>query len=192
MPERTRLDTFIRILRARDADTLTADERASLRFADLAEQPVSPPTGSRPAGQEAQWVWMLMRLDVFQVRHGRMPHDNNRRQRAVRDREELQLIAWIRYQRSPAKRSALCTWQRWRLEGVPGFAWAPRDESWWDDCRGYADFLASHGRAPVRAAGGHEAHLARWAERQRSRFRAGTLPPSRRRALESLPIWAWG
>lgn len=79
-----------------------------------------------------------------------------------------------------------------RLESLPGWSWEPENQQWdnaFDHLRrvvdrtGNPNILQSHRENNFR--------LGTWVNKQRGRFRRGTLEPERIRQLESLRGWSW-
>ena len=77
-------------------------------------------------------------------------------------------------------------------QGVPGWAWDPKDQAWEDS---FARVLAyaereGHSRVP----GSYQVdgqRLGRWVIKQRAARKRGDLSSDRVRRLESLPGWTW-
>ena len=107
------------------------------------------------------------------------------------------LGAWVAKQR--ARRDVLTPERAERLESVPGWLWAPRQESdqWAEMFAKLSQWALATGRASPSKPYGHgpgagdERQLANWAVQQRTMHKKGLLNVQRTAALESLPGWVW-
>jgi hypothetical protein len=85
------------------------------------------------------------------------------------------------------------SYQRRRLEMLPGFRWRPLPDRWIATCEAYLVFVQTHRRAPAyRSLNPGERRLAGWAAKQRQARRNGRLSAAREAALGRIPIWTWG
>lgn len=137
------------------------------------------------------WVHRARELDSFVTVQGRHPRENNRAGAGVIPRSESALHEWVRDQRRPNTHKRT-TFQRLRLELIPGFSWAPHEDAWQVQLKRYHAFVDLNGCAPrARSADAAERALADWAARQRHRHRNNRLSSGQEEALLSLPIWTW-
>lgn len=184
LPKLHRLRAEYGVLAEQSLAGLDPDARESLRYFLLDVDPEA--AGETRPGQ---WVVTLRRVEAFIGARGRLPAENNRRPNT----EERSLSRWLQRQRRAHRHGLLVEYQRRRLECVPGFTFDPAQDAWNVARDEYARFTTTFRRAPAaRSQDPGERKLARWADKQRWRFRRGVLPRHRQRALESLPIWAWG
>lgn len=189
-----RLHAVYAELDKKNATSLSDDERRSLRYlhADLAEDARSSdrvPTRDRVAS----WIRDLHDVEHFIDEHGRCPRENNRRASDEIDPVEQHFFNWLRYQRRLALNSGHCSYQRDRLDLVPGYSESPLDQQWTDNFDAYRAFLQAHNTVPLLSSNdAGERHLAAWAAKQRLRHRRGRLPVDRVSTLETLEIWGWG
>lgn len=138
----------------------------------------------------ANWLAKLSALENFVRREGRSPRRNARQSRTQVDSGEERLANWVRQQRRSA--ATLCEYQRARLECVPGFSWAPKEDAWNDQFERHREFAATAGHAPsLRSHDQIERRLASWARTQGSRYREGKLEKHRVDELISIPYWRW-
>jgi hypothetical protein len=181
-------------LAARDAELLTEDEARSILYFRTDQSLAAGRTPSNGVPSRVfRWVTSVRAVDEFIATHGRLPRENNRLPRAEVTSEERVLVEWLRYQRRPRTRETHCSYQRRRLEALPGFRWDPIADSWSDTFRTYEAFLTQNHRAPaVRSADPFERSLAAWAAKQRFLRRRGRLDLTRESALAALSIWTWG
>lgn len=141
--------------------------------------------------RQRNWLANVAALHRFVDSRGRWPHRNWRQRAGTPDALEERLVNWLREQRRHY--SSLCTYQRERLEAIPGFEWSPEEEAWDRKVDGYRAFVAMHGRRPrVSSRNGEERRLAVWAGNQRVAHREGRLPKHRVDELGRLPGWRWG
>jgi hypothetical protein len=159
---------------------LTNDQRRGLSYY-LAE------TGhdDKPERHVARWNARAKSLDEFVSREGHFPRADSHRPRAVT--EEQTLVDVLAYFRQIA--DSFCTYQRSRLEAVPGFSWRPRIDAWQASFDAHQQFWATYGRAPRRRSIDHEeVRLGRWVALQRTLAGTGRIDPARERALRSAPF----
>jgi hypothetical protein len=181
-------------LESRAPNALNPDQARSMLYflTDQSMEMRQPAPDSAPA-RLISWVRSVRALDTFVIREGRLPKENNRLPRRTITPEERVLLEWLRYQRRPQTRETHCSYQRRRLEALPGFRWDPIADSWSATFCAYAVFLAQTHRAPaVRSADPSERSLAAWAAKQRHLRRRGRLDLARESALAALSIWTWG
>lgn len=167
-------------IRAEAASAATPDDglRDSLRFVELAESR----QGGRPS-LASEWLATVALVEHFADAHGRLPR--NRRSRGTEDDVgEARLADWIVYQRVRFGRGELSTYERDRLQCLPGFSWAPRAEQWESRLEEYDSFVTAERRKPrYRSGNTEERRAADWAARQRARLQAGRLPADHLRAF---------
>jgi hypothetical protein len=137
---------------------------------------------ARESAEVPQWDDYLAALQRFAAREGHchLPYRGTV--------EGLGLYSWAARQR--VRRCRLSQNQRTRLEAVPGWTWNFREAAWeaaFASLQRYAS-VNGHCRVPRRLAEDGFA-LGAWTCKQRQR--RSTMPECRRRALESLPGWAW-
>lgn len=105
------------------------------------------------------------------------------------------LAAWVNSQRTNFKRGNLEESKILKLETVPGWSWDPRQETW-DSylllLHEYANEFG-HSRVPQGTAATpyRGRNLARWVNKQRSRYNSGKLELDRIQKLEAIPGWTW-
>ncbi|MDQ1580155.1 MAG: hypothetical protein QOD05_930 [Microbacteriaceae bacterium] len=180
-------------LATRNPESLTEDEARSILYFRT-EQSIEAGTSSDDIQSRVlRWVTSVRAVDDFLATHGRLPRENNRLPRAEVSSEERVLVEWLRYQRRPRTRETHCSYQRRRLEALPGFRWDPIAGSWSATLCAYEVFLTQSNRAPaVRSSDPFERSLAAWAAKQRFLRRRGRLDLTRESALAALSIWTWG
>ncbi|WP_066515954.1 helicase associated domain-containing protein [Curtobacterium ammoniigenes] len=179
VPTLTDLHATYSALAAQPIGTLTAEQRRSVSFylADIGADEAPEPL-------VAQWVSALHRLDRFMRETRRLPRADSVRPRP-RTREQ-HLVDWLAYQRRPQVRRALCDYQLRRLETLPGFRWAPQDDTWHATFDAHQRFWERHGHAPSRrSTDAREAALGRWVAHQRANHRSGILLPEREQLLRA-------
>jgi superfamily II DNA or RNA helicase len=100
---------------------------------------------------------------------------------------------WVNVQRKFYKKGFLEPKRQQLLEAVPGWTWVAQGEAWENAFNLLQEFVRSEGHAKVPPRGVIDGiHLGRWIENQRKYYRRGTLDPSRRERLETVPGWTWG
>jgi hypothetical protein len=177
-----------------DPAMLTADQRLSLRYF---QAEIAAPEGARVIAvgtdRVSRWIRNLIDLEHFIRRERRWPRENNRLPATGFAPNEQLLASWVRTERRPATAPRRCTYQRRRLDCVAGYSLHPLDARWDTRLGAYRAFTITEHRAPrLRSADPHERRAARWAAKQRLRYRQGNLPQRRISALDQLPFWAWG
>jgi hypothetical protein len=171
-------DTY-RELAAHPAVDLTHDERAGVVYflADSGQD-------DEPDGYVARWIDRIRAVESFRAADGRLPRADSHRPRA--DTEEQSLVDVLSYFRQVGIAGGYCTYQRQRLETIPGFSWRPRADAWHDTLTAHQQFWAEEGRAPRRRSPeSDEVRLGRWVAQQRTLYREGRLEPARETALRS-------
>lgn len=107
-------------------------------------------------------------------------------------RDGYPLGAWAGEQRIRHNRGDLPEARRDRLAAVPGWSWAPHEDSWERHFAGLLVFVEREGHARVPTdhveAG---LPLAAWVIRHRQDHKAGKVPAHRAARLEALPGWTW-
>ncbi|WJY00407.1 helicase associated domain-containing protein [Curtobacterium sp. 458] len=162
---------------ARPTGVLTLDERRGVAFylADRDDAADVEPFVRR-------WIRNVHDVDTFRQQHGRLPRADPARPRPATD--EQALVDVLAYFREVGNADGYCTYQRRRLEAIPGFAWRPRDARWEEMLQRHQQFWADNGRAPQRRAlDGDEVSIGRWVAHQRARHRRGALPGDREQQL---------
>jgi hypothetical protein len=189
-----RLHAGYRRLEEEAAPSLGDDDRRSLQYfhadvAELARSGDRVPTRDRVTS----WIRNLHDVEHFINEHGRCPRENNRRTSHDTDPVEQRLVNWLRYQRRLALNSGHCSYQRDRLDLVPGYSESSLDQQWTDNFDAYRAFLQAHNTVPLLSSNdAGERHLAAWAAKQRLHHRRGRLPVDRVSTMETLEIWGWG
>lgn len=100
---------------------------------------------------------------------------------------------WVVVRRYEHRRGRLATDRAEALEQRPGWVWDAKDARWQRYLAALHAFAAEHGHSQVPSlhVTGTGLHLGTWVSSIRSQHAAGTLPDSRRAALETLPGWSW-
>jgi hypothetical protein len=170
--------------------TWTEDERTSLAYyrADIAmstqESNDSEPYAIR------QWIEDMHQLDAFYRDHNRFPRKGDESNRASRD-QLRHLVIWVDTQRRAIRAGRRSTYQRRRLETVPGFIERSHDGVWMAQFESYRRYIDTHPGAPsYRSRDARERANANWAAKQRAAAKRGTLPDDRAERLKTLRIWA--
>lgn len=164
---------------ARPTMNLTLDERRGVAFylADRDDRVDVEPFVRR-------WIRRVHELDAFVAEYGRLPRADSTRPRPAT--AEQALVDAVTYFRQSGAAAAYCSYQRRRLEAVPGFAWNPRDARWHLMLEAHQRFWAEHSRAPRRRSSDPtEVEIGRWVAHQRAQLRSGTLPPDREQRLRA-------
>jgi hypothetical protein len=173
---------------------LSADEARSVLFYRIDRAMADgEPSAEFPRSQPVLWVKNLRDTADFVGEFGRMARENNRLPVPLISARERTLADWVRYQRRPATRDRLCTYQVMRLETVPGFSWSPHDDLWTRSYDDYLQFVLDRRRSPSsRSVDVRERQLAIWASKQRYHHRRDALSEERAGLLNELQIWSWG
>jgi hypothetical protein len=167
-------------------DRLDVDHRQSLLYCALdLDLPLDTPASKRAL----RWIDNIHRVDSFIEMQARLPRENRRLDPARTSEEERHLAFWIRFQRRPATRELLCTYQLRRLEALRGFHWDPLETRWHAMFDDYESYMAATGQIPrYRTADQDERRLAAWADKQRKRHRARDLPEERTARLRAIGV----
>lgn len=102
---------------------------------------------------------------------------------------------WVREQRDRGNRrhgDSLPAERQQRLAALPGWSWAPHEDTWERYYAALLRFTAAHGHAAVPTD--HEQDglpLGTWVIRHRNEHKRGLVPAQRVRRLQSLPGWVW-
>lgn len=96
------------------------------------------------------------------------------------------LYRWARRQRNLYAAGKLTAVQISQLEGLPGWTWNRREESWQQHFKGVATTLSATGAYPR-----SDSSLGIWIEGQRRAYRQGWLSTERIALLETLSGWRW-
>ena len=170
----------------------TVDQDRSLEFVhielalEIGETP--PGAGRRPV----RWVERVRGIHSAIRQNSLFPRENNRVARGGINTRQQSDADWIRTQRRPVNRTALCQYQVGRLALLPGFSWAPHDDAWAQQLDNYRTFTDTYRRLPAaRSTSDTERNLAHWADKQRAARRAGRLSATREPRLDELIIWRW-
>ena len=169
----------------------TPDDIRSARYAAVEAALLAGVVPTERSIHIVTWVNRARELHSFVNVQGRHPRENNRAAGGAIPQSERALHEWVRDQRRPNthKRS---TYQRLRLQLIPGFSWDPHKDAWQVQLKRYRAFVELHRRAPrARSADPAERALADWAARQRRLHRSKRLGTDHEKTLRSLPIWAW-
>ena len=143
---------------------------------------------------EAVWEEKLAALRAYVGVHGRLPPRG----------DAAGLGSWISVQRRSKKaadagrKSAgeMTPVRAAALEGVPGWAWAPRAVVWEERLAALRAYGGAHGRPPVPSDAsvlGTWVRTQRWAKKAMDAGRKSNtkMTPERAAALEGVPGWAW-
>lgn len=179
---------------ARPPETLTADERASLRCLRAVQAARVGRDDIQPAADRTTaWAQNAISLERWVAQEGRLPVENNRRAPTPRVTEENRLAQWLRYERLTRTQARRCSFQRTWIKTVPSELKRTRTRRWQLMARSYRLFVATERRAPrYRSTSDRERRLAAWAAKQRWRYRTERLNAHRVSCLEALPFWSWG
>ncbi|GAB3034619.1 hypothetical protein GCM10027052_10520 [Parafrigoribacterium mesophilum] len=140
--------------------------------------------------RQRNWLANVRALHQFVDSRGRLPHRTWRGRKDSADAAEEHLVNWLREQRRHSQ--SLCTYQRDRLEAIPGFEWSPKEEAWDRKVDDYRAFVIEHDRRPSLSSGSRaEQQLAVWERNQRMAQRDGRLPKHRVDEAGALPGWRW-
>jgi len=139
---------------------------------------INPGSASK---RNRRWVRACEELEAHVVAHGGLP--------TVRSTQHCpdarRLVEWARYQRRNI--DSLSSYQRSRLNLIPGWSWSPLEEAWMTSMQEYEFFVRAHQRRPRRrSSDGEEARLAIWFRNQRRMVREGRLRTHRLRMLTQL------
>ncbi len=116
--------------------------------------------------------------------HARVP--------ATHVEEGFNLGSWVNRQRMVYRAGSLPNNLTQTLESQDGWSWDPRDAAFDRGYEALCSFVEREGHARVPAMHVEEGFkLGTWVNRQRTVYRAGSLPSDLIQALEHLPGWAW-
>jgi len=102
------------------------------------------------------------------------------------------LNSWVIHQRVLKHRNQLTSDQVTRLEALPGWTWDPIDEQWQDAFSALVRYVKRNNTSAVPQDHIENSFkLGIWVNKQRSRYRRGTLEAVRIAQLESLKGWTW-
>jgi hypothetical protein len=138
------------------------------------------------------WTTQLNALKESVRINGRLPAHNARIPKAERDPATVKLAYFVTSQRK--NRDSLSMEQRAALEDIPGFLWRPLDKAWDSNVQYFANYVATHRRAPSDSStDARERRVAQWAAEQRALIRGvpGRNAPTadRQKQLTALPGW---
>ena len=173
---------------------LTHDETISLQHSECALKLQRDPHAlDGDTSRVASWIRTVHAVDQFVGEHDRVPVRNARAPRTADNAKEQALADWLRYQRRPRTRELHCSYQRLRLESIPGFDWAPNDLAWEERAHELGAFIREHGRQPrYRSNDANEKSLAAWEGRQLRLLAAGELLSFRAETLRDRVRGAGG
>ena len=174
-----------------DPDTWSEDERTSVNYyrADIAAG--GDALGSAIPHAVRQWTANMWALDAYFVNHGAFPRPAHLHRENNEPTELRHLITWVETQRRATRADRRCTYQRRRLETVPGYTELSHDGVWMAHFETYRQFINTNPGAPrYRSKDAGERAIANWAAKQRAAARKGTILEERAEQLRTLRIWA--
>ena len=124
----------------------------------------------------AAWESMYESLAAYRQTHGHCE---------VAGTESLGLSRWIARQRAAKRKGNLTAGQVWRLNRLR-FVWDRHEEKWEQMLAALVKYKKVHGNCNVPGTWPHNRKLAAWVNMQRNYGTKGTLPPHRRKRLETL------
>lgn len=193
-PKLRALHAEYRQLAQLDPASVSEDEIRSIQhylIDDAVTHGIQPPTRARIRDQS--WMLRVHEIERLIEQDGRLPRENTRLQRDGSQKARQSAAEWLRHQRRAATRETHSSYQRRRLETLPGFSWRPAADRWAHTFSAYTAFVQTHHRSPAyRSVDPAEKRLAGWAAKQRLAYRQGQMTGARRAALERIPIWTWG
>jgi hypothetical protein len=173
-----------------DPGAWTEDDRMSVTYywADVA-----PPAGSPVMGAPyvvRQWIVNMHALDEHFAVHNEFPRAAGTGAQTGEPEALRHLVTWVETQRRAIRADRRCTYQRRRLETVPGFVEHSHDGVWAAQFESYRRYLDTHPGVPsYRSKDSAERSHANWAAKQRAIERAGTMAEDRAERLRTLRIW---
>jgi superfamily II DNA or RNA helicase len=120
-------------------------------------------------------------------------NDHARVPRNYRD-EDFNLGEWVSVQRKNWTKGLLSVEREKLLEAIPGWTWAAHGDAWEKGFASLEAYLKCNDGAKMPVPGEVDAYgvnLGGWIRAQRKLYQRGTIDPTRRERLESLPGWLW-
>jgi superfamily II DNA or RNA helicase len=106
--------------------------------------------------------------------------------------KDQKLFSWVQLQRSRYKRRVLEPDRVILLESLPTWTWMPKEDKWDHWFKLLQKFQELNGHVNVaQNLIFHDENLGRWINKQRARYRKGTLEQRRIQQLASIPGWTW-
>jgi len=104
----------------------------------------------------------------------------------------VNLRSWITRQRVVFQQKELSLERKALLETLPDWNWSPEEDRWNENFRIALEYCRAHPddilKKELQVAG---KKIGMWAQRQRARYKDGSLEEHRIRKLESIPQWTW-
>ncbi|MEB0001665.1 helicase associated domain-containing protein [Cryobacterium sp. 10S3] len=179
-------------LELRNRATLTADQVRSLIFYNAERTAAGAAAATNPGRDVIAWTRNTEALSNFVARESRMPRENRRLSAGAVSAEEMTLVNRVRNQRRAFKADRLCTYQKCRLECIPGFSFNPLEDAWHAIYNAYIQFTRTHREAPKLRSAPAESALAGWAAKNRMAYHRGKLSQRRTALLNEVEFWSWG
>jgi len=165
----------------------TAFKSGSLEQQKISQLEALPGWSWSPHSESWESYFELLKVYVEEHGHALVP------QKSFYKTQDL--ASWVNSQRTRYKKGRLETNRIEKLESVGGWSWDPLAESWEKFFELLKEFSFEYGHARVpqgTAATPYKGeNLARWVNKQRSRYNKGQLEVERIKKLESVPGWAW-
>jgi superfamily II DNA or RNA helicase len=165
----------------------TAFKSGSLEQEKITQLEALPGWSWSPHSESWEVFFELLKVFAGENGHALVP------QKSLYKNQDL--ASWVNSQRTRYKKGLLETNRIEKLESVAGWSWDPLAESWEKFIELLKEFSIEYGHARVpqgTAATPYKGeNLARWVNKQRSRYNKGQLEVERIEQLESVPGWAW-
>jgi hypothetical protein len=173
-----------------DPGTWTDDDRISVTYYRADVAPPADLSVMAAPYLVRQWTANMHSLDAYFADHNEFPRAAGTGSQTAEPEALRRLVTWVETQRRAIRADRRCTYQRRRLENVPGFVEHSHDGVWTAQFESYRRYLDTHPGVPrYRSKDSAERSNASRAAKQRAIERAGTMPEDRAERLRTLRIW---
>jgi len=165
----------------------TAFKSGSLEQQKITQLEALPGWSWSPHSESWEVFFELLKVFAGENGHALVP------QKSLYKNQDL--AGWVNSQRTRYKKGLLETARLEKLESVTGWSWDPLSESWETYFALLKEYSIEYGHARVpqgTAATLYKGeNLARWVNKQRSRYNKGNLENDRVAKLETIAGWVW-
>ena len=134
---------------------------------------------------EARWEDRLEELRQFAEQNGNLSLSRE-------DTEQNQLASWVVTQRVRYHQEKLTKTQIQLLETIPGWSWAPLQQTWETSFQYLLIYVSREGHVNVPQDHFEDSFpLGRWVNKRRSAMKRGAMTDSEKARLEKIPGWLW-